>query len=60
MYSRLRNVTTDCLVPQAWFIHLNTKRKKLGMCFILHNMCFLRGIRLGFDCYCIDVGRHVV
>ena len=27
-YSRLRNVTTDCLVPHAWFIHLNIMTKK--------------------------------
>ena len=40
--------------------HLNIKSKKLGMCFILDNVFFLRGIRLSFDCYCIDVGRHVV
>ena len=27
-YSHLRNVTTDCLVPQAWFIQPNIMAKK--------------------------------
>ena len=38
VYSRLRNVTTDCFVPQAWFIYLNIMTKKWGMWFIQHNM----------------------
>ena len=42
-YSRLRNVTTDCLVPHIWFIHLNTMTKKWGMWFIQHNLWYLRG-----------------
>ena len=50
-YSRLRNVTTDCFVPQAWFIHLNIITKKWGMWFIQHNMWFWRGNRWSFDYY---------
>ena len=38
-HSRLRNVTTDCFVPHAWFIHLNSKNKKWGMWFIQQTIC---------------------
>ena len=50
-YSRLRNVTTDCFVPHAWFIHPNIMTKKWDMWFIQHNMWFWRGNRWSFDYY---------